>query len=56
MELATEGHRFFDLVRTGRAGDVLGGQGFVVGKSELLPVPQSEIDITEGSLVQNPGY
>lgn len=56
LELATEGHRFFDLVRTGRAGAVLGSQGFTVGKNEVLPIPQTEIDITEGSLKQNPGY
>ncbi len=56
LELATEGHRFFDLVRTGRAGTVLGIQGFTVGKNEVLPIPQTEIDITEGNLKQNPGY
>lgn len=55
-ELATEGHRFFDLVRTGRAVAELGDQGFTSGKNEWLPIPQTEIDITEGSLVQNPGY
>jgi len=53
-ELATEGHRFFDLVRTGRAPDVL--EGFVAGKHELLPIPQREIDLTQGALIQNPGY
>jgi len=56
LELATEGHRFFDLVRTGRAATVLGSQGFTVGKNEVLPIPQTEIDITEGNLVQNSGY
>jgi len=56
LELATEGHRFFDLVRTGRAGTVLDSQGFNVGKNEVLPIPQTEIDITEGNLKQNPGY
>ena len=56
LELATEGHRFFDLVRTGRAADELKEQGFVAGKHELLPIPQTEIDITEGILTQNPGY
>ncbi|MEO0899728.1 MAG: RagB/SusD family nutrient uptake outer membrane protein [Bacteroidota bacterium] len=56
MELATEGHRFFDLVRTGRAEAELGDQGFVAGKSEILPIPQSELDITNGTLVQNPNY
>jgi hypothetical protein len=55
-ELATEGHRFFDLVRTGRAEMELGDQGFVAGKNEILPIPQTEIDLTEGSIVQNPGY
>jgi len=56
LELATEGHRFFDLVRTGRAASELGDQGFVAGKHELLPIPQTEIDITEGLLLQNPNY
>ena len=56
LELATEGHRFFDLVRTGRAIDELGDQGFQANKHERLPIPQTEIDITEGNIVQNPGY
>jgi starch-binding outer membrane protein, SusD/RagB family len=54
MELANEGHRFFDLVRTQKAAETL--KGFVKGKSELLPIPQQEIDITVGKLRQNPGY
>lgn len=54
MELATEGHRYFDLVRTKKAAATL--KGFVEGKSELLPIPQQEIDITEGRLKQNPNY
>lgn len=56
LELATEGHRFFDLVRTGRAATELADQGFTPNKNEVLPIPQTEIDITEGTLVQNPGY
>jgi len=56
LELATEGHRFFDLVRTGRAGEVLGSQGFTVGKNEVLPIPQNEIDVAQGKLNQNSGY
>lgn len=56
FELATEGHRFFDLVRTGRATTELGDQGFTAGKNEILPIPQTEIDITEGNLKQNPSY
>jgi len=55
-ELAMECHRFWDLVRTGKAAEVLGPLGFVTGKNELLPIPQSEIDISQGSLTQNPNW
>lgn len=55
-ELAMEQNRFFDLVRTGRAGEVLGPLGFETSKHELLPIPQSEIDLSEGTLEQNPGW
>jgi len=55
-ELAMEGHRFFDLVRTGRAPEVLGPLGFVEGKHELLPIPQTEMDLSQGVLTQNPGW
>lgn len=54
LELATEGHRYFDLIRTGRASQEL--DGFVAGKHEYLPIPQTEIDLTQGMLTQNPGY
>ncbi|RQO70468.1 RagB/SusD family nutrient uptake outer membrane protein [Pedobacter sp. KBW06] len=54
MELATEGHRFFDLVRTKKAAAAL--TGFAVGRSEYLPIPQEEIDLTKGGITQNPGY
>jgi starch-binding outer membrane protein, SusD/RagB family len=56
VELAMEGHRFWDLVRTGRAAEVLGPLGFISGKHELLPIPQSEIDLAQGSLQQNPNW
>lgn len=56
MELALEGHRFWDLVRTGKAVEVLGPLGFVAGKHELLPIPQTEIDISQGTLTQNPNW
>jgi hypothetical protein len=55
-ELALEGHRFWDLVRTGKAAGVLGPLGFVTGKNELLPIPQTEIDISQGTLEQNPNW
>jgi len=52
LELAMEGHRFFDLVRTGEAAAKI--TGFVAGKHEVFPIPQTEIDIS--GLTQNAGY
>ena len=54
LELATEGHRWFDLVRTGKAATVLAFKGFKPGTHELLPIPLAEMNNT--LLVQNPGY
>jgi hypothetical protein len=56
VELGLEGHRFFDLVRTGRAAAALGGLGYVDNIHRVLPIPQSQIQATNGALVQNPGY
>jgi len=56
VEMAMEFDRFFDLVRTGQAPAVLGPKGFVTGKNEVWPIPQNEIDLSAGTLVQNPGY
>jgi hypothetical protein len=56
IELAMEGHRFWDLVRTGRAPAVLGPLGFVTGKHELLPIPQTEIDLTQRAIDQNDNW
>lgn len=55
-EFAMEGSRFWDLVRTGRAATVLGPLGFVAGKHELLPIPQTEVDISQGAIRQNPNW
>ena len=57
-ELAFEHDRFFDLVRQGRAGQVLRahGKAFVDGKHEYFPIPQVQIDKSEGILIQNSGY
>ena len=52
LELAMEGHHFFDLVRTGEAASKI--SGFVSGKHEVFPIPQTEIDIS--GLTQNSGY
>ena len=54
LELVGEGHRFFDLVRTGRAATEI--DGFVAGKHELFPIPQIEIELTGNRWAQNPGY
>jgi hypothetical protein len=54
LELAGEGHRFFDLVRWGDAATKLADRGFVAGKNEIFPIPASELQGTK--LVQNPNY
>jgi hypothetical protein len=54
LELAGEGHRFFDLVRWGDAPAKLASRGFVAGKNEVFPIPAQELQGTK--LVQNPGY
>jgi hypothetical protein len=54
FELSGEGFRFFDLVRTGQAATEI--NGFEVGKHELFPIPQVEIDLAGGNWAQNPGY
>lgn len=52
LELAMDGDRFFDLVRTGQAAAKL--TGFTTGKHEVFPIPQQEVTIT--GITQNPGY
>lgn len=54
IELALEFERFYDLVRWGEAEKAI--PNFVKGKHELFPIPQQEIDKSEGVLIQNPGY
>jgi starch-binding outer membrane protein, SusD/RagB family len=70
MEFATEGSRFFDLVRWGIAEPVLNDYiskeksrrtflstaKFTAGRDEYLPIPQAEITFTNGLYKQNPGY
>lgn len=59
-ELSGEGHRWNDLARWGDLGPGLAVRdpafaNFVIGKHELLPIPQQEIDINP-SLKQNTNW
>lgn len=70
LELACEGHRFFDLARWGTAAQTLNAYfqferqitgdlstgSFTAGKNEYFPIPQAQIDLSEGKLKQNAGY
>lgn len=56
VEFAFEFHRFFDLVRTGRAVEVMQAKGYSINENKLLfPIPQNAIDVNP-ELTQNPGY
>lgn len=59
LELAMEGHRYFDLIRWGLAATVLQNQwggSFDPSKHNVFPIPQQEIDRSGGVLTQNPNY
>lgn len=70
LELACEGHRFFDLSRWGIAAQALNAyyqyEGHITGdlttgnftanKNEYYPIPQAQIDLSNGKLTQNSGY
>lgn len=58
VELAFENHRLYDLIRFGEAVNVLSAYSttFSGVNDLLLPIPQTEINISEGALTQNPGY
>ncbi|WP_338357962.1 RagB/SusD family nutrient uptake outer membrane protein [Yeosuana marina] len=51
-ELAFEGHRWFDIVRLGRAESILG----IPAYRTVYPIPQREVNISKGVIVQNPQY
>ena len=56
VELGLEGHRFFDLVRQGRAAEELAEFGFTAGVNEVFPIPEVEITLSGGLITQNNGY
>lgn len=55
VELGMENERFFDLVRWGIAEQVLGPLGYQT-RNRFMPIPQGEIDKSNGVLIQNPEY
>jgi hypothetical protein len=57
LELAMEHDRWFDLVRTGQAQAAMAADGktFVVGKHELFPIPNDQLNQTP-EMTQNPGW
>lgn len=53
VELAFENHRWFDLIRTGRAVEVMRSKGFSLNETNLIcPIPQKQIDVNP-KLTQN---
>ena len=52
FELFGENHRYYDLVRTGKAIETLGIKEFQL----LFPIPDTEITKSKKILVQNKGY
>ncbi|MGY0391381.1 RagB/SusD family nutrient uptake outer membrane protein [Bizionia sp. KMM 8389] len=61
VELAFENQRFFDLVRFGVAQEVLSQfsqeNDYSFSATDLLlPMPQREINLSNGLMTQNPGY
>jgi len=53
IEFALEPHRWYDLVRTGRAAAVL---GLTDPNKVVFPIPVSEVNLGKGNLPQNQGY
>lgn len=64
VELAFENHRWFDLLRTGRALTVMNAHFAALNRSDIVvkeyqllyPVPQNQIDVNPDMISQNPGY
>jgi len=59
VEMGMEFDRHADVIRTGRGAAIFGAipnSQYKAGKSEVWPIPQNEIDLSAGTLTQNPGY
>lgn len=60
FELAFENHRWFDLLRTGKAVEIMNASAngeFVVESYQLVfPIPQSQIDTAPDKMTQNDKY
>jgi hypothetical protein len=58
VELAFENQRLYDLIRFGEAQTVLSAYSSTFNgvNDLLLPIPQSEINVSGGLLLQNAGY
>jgi hypothetical protein len=55
VELGFEGHRLWDILRTDRALELLGGAYGYTEKKRYFPIPQTEIDVCS-KLTQNDYY
>jgi hypothetical protein len=47
VELAMEGHRFWDVVRQGRGEELYGQYGYVEGVNNHFPIPQDQLDLSD---------
>lgn len=59
IEFAMEAERFFDCVRWGinqSAESAAGKSNYLDARDKLLPIPQTELDLSKGVLKQNPMY
>lgn len=52
LEYAFEGHYWFDLVRLGKAAAARGIEDY----RRILPIPDREVKVSNGVIVQNPEY